>query len=83
MSTEQPEHQRTLLIVEDDAAFARTLGRLFERRGYQVRHADSLDVLREVLSEQTPDYAVVISSSKAAPPVWPACRPCASTTRKP
>ncbi|HAM76122.1 MAG TPA: two-component system response regulator, partial [Alcanivorax sp.] len=59
MSTEQPEHQRTLLIVEDDAAFARTLGRSFERRGYQVRHADSLDVLREVLSEQTPDYAVV------------------------
>ncbi|HAD63883.1 MAG TPA: two-component system response regulator, partial [Alcanivorax sp.] len=29
MSTEQPEHQRTLLIVEDDAAFARTLGRSF------------------------------------------------------
>jgi len=59
MTTEQPVPQRTLLIVEDDAAFARTLGRSFERRGYQVRHADSLDVLREVLSEQTPDYAVV------------------------
>ena len=59
MSTEQREQQRTLLIVEDDAAFARTLGRSFERRGYQVRNADSLEVLREVLSEHTPDYAVV------------------------
>ena len=59
MTTEQPEPPRTLLIVEDDAAFARTLGRSFERRGYQVRHADSLEVLREVLGEHTPDYAVV------------------------
>jgi len=25
-----------LLIVEDDEAFARTLGRSFERRGYKV-----------------------------------------------
>lgn len=30
--------ERRLLIVEDDAAFARTLVRSFERRGYQVRH---------------------------------------------
>ena len=28
--------QRLLLIVEDDAAFARTLSRSFERRGYEV-----------------------------------------------
>ena len=28
--------ERLLLIVEDDAAFARTLSRSFERRGYQV-----------------------------------------------
>ena len=26
-----------LLIIEDDDAFARTLARSFERRGYQVR----------------------------------------------
>jgi len=30
------EPDRILLIVEDDAAFARTLGRSFERRGYTV-----------------------------------------------
>ena len=28
--------QRMLLLVEDDEAFARTLGRSFERRGYRV-----------------------------------------------
>ena len=31
---------RRLLIVEDDAVFARTLARSFERRGYQVLHAE-------------------------------------------
>ena len=31
-------HERNLLIIEDDAAFARTLVRSFERRGYTVRH---------------------------------------------
>ena len=36
------EAERLLLIVEDDAAFARTLGRSFERRGYTVLHAASL-----------------------------------------
>ena len=30
------EAERLLLIVEDDAAFARTLHRSFERRGYTV-----------------------------------------------
>ena len=31
---------RLLLIVEDDEAFARTLARSFERRGYQVPHPE-------------------------------------------
>lgn len=45
-----PEHpSRRLLIVEDDAAFARTLGRSFERRGYQVALADSHDGLQASL----------------------------------
>ena len=36
------EAQRQLLIVEDDEAFARTLARSFERRGYSVLQAASL-----------------------------------------
>lgn len=50
---------RRLLIIEDDAAFARTLSRSFERRGYLVRTASSLEEARAVLDEHSPNYAVV------------------------
>ncbi|MDH7454615.1 response regulator transcription factor [Luteimonas composti] len=50
---------RRLLVVEDDAAFARTLVRSFERRGYEVRSATSLDGLARVLREFSPTHAVV------------------------
>ncbi|WP_426437876.1 response regulator transcription factor [Bradyrhizobium genosp. P] len=51
--------ERQLLIVEDDAGFARTLKRSFERRGYDVVVAASLDEVRHMLEEQSPGYAVV------------------------
>ena len=51
--------ERSLVIVEDDATFARTLKRSFERRGYQVRLCDSVPGLVELLARETPDYAVV------------------------
>ena len=52
--------ERRLLIVEDDAAFARTLGRSFERRGYTVTLAASLGEVDALLQAQpTPGYAVV------------------------
>ncbi|MCK8784872.1 response regulator transcription factor [Roseomonas sp. NAR14] len=51
---------RRLVIVEDDAAFARTLRRSFERRGYDVLAAASLEELRPLLAEgQCPGFAVV------------------------
>ena len=50
---------RLLLIVEDDAAFARTLKRSFERRNYRVLLAASLDEARELIRQETPRYAVV------------------------
>lgn len=50
---------RLLLIVEDDDAFARTLGRSFERRGYRVLHAPGLDEAEALLKEHSPGYAVV------------------------
>ena len=55
----QAEAGRVLMIVEDDAAFARTLRRSFERRGYQVLHATSLEGMNELLKEHSPGYAVV------------------------
>ncbi|GAA0747123.1 response regulator transcription factor [Ideonella azotifigens] len=48
-----------LLIVEDDDAFARTLARSFERRGYEVRRAASLDGVQALLPLHSPEYAVV------------------------
>ncbi len=50
---------RLLLIIEDDAAFARTLGRSFERRGYAVLLAASMDEATELLRRHSPGYAVV------------------------
>ena len=49
----------SLLIVEDDAAFARTLGRSFERRGYTVQHAASHTDVISLLADHSPEFAVV------------------------
>lgn len=49
----------TLFIVEDDAAFARTLQRSFDRRGYDVAVASSPAALDALLAHRTPQYAVV------------------------
>ena len=51
--------QRQLVIVEDDEAFARTLKRSFERRGYRVVTAASHEALVELLDQHRPGYAVV------------------------
>ena len=50
---------RRLLIVEDDEAFARTLVRSFERRGYQVRHLTGDDGMPALLEDFAPTHAVV------------------------
>ena len=51
--------QRLLLIVEDDAAFARTLSRSFERRGYQVLVAAGAVISVTAPAGEVPGYAVV------------------------
>ncbi len=51
--------ERLLLIIEDDAAFARTLSKSFERRGYRVLLASSLDEATAMLRQHKPGYAVV------------------------
>ena len=50
---------RRLLIVEDDANFARTLARSFERRGYAVTTLPGPDGLEARVAEFRPDHAVV------------------------
>ncbi len=57
--TDMAEASPTLLIVEDDESFARTLRRSFERRGYQVMSARSPEDMTLVLEHHRPQYAVV------------------------
>jgi len=49
----------SLLLVEDDEAFARTLKRSLERRGYTVQHANNLAECVALLDGFTPTRAVV------------------------
>ena len=51
--------QPLLLIVEDDAVFARTLQRSFERRDYRVVTASNPAEVEALLRTETPEYAVV------------------------
>ena len=53
------ESNRTLLIVEDDASFAKVLRRSFERRGYEVRICERVDDIDPMLQAFEPHYAVV------------------------
>ncbi len=53
------ENDRTLVIVEDDASFAKALRRSFERRGYLVTLCDGLDEIAALVTASPPDYAVV------------------------
>lgn len=50
---------RSLVIVEDDATFARTLKRSFEKRGYDVVVCEDKDALLRALETAVPGYAVV------------------------
>jgi two-component system response regulator RegA len=51
--------ERLLLIIEDDEAFARTLSRSFERRGYRVLVAPGREEAAALLAGHDPGYAVV------------------------
>jgi two-component system response regulator RegA len=53
------ETDRHLVIVEDDASFAKALGRSFERRGYRVRLCQRVDGIETLLGTFSPQYAVV------------------------
>lgn len=50
---------RSLLIIEDDAAFRATLERSLRRRGYEVATCDGLAEMEARLATFAPRYAVV------------------------
>jgi two-component system, response regulator RegA len=49
----------SLLLVDDDEAFLRRLGRAMERRGFQVEMAGSVAQALEAIAARPPAYAVV------------------------
>jgi len=51
--------ERVLLIVEDDAGFAQTLKRSFERRGYVVLVAATLEEMEQTMAARAPTHAVI------------------------
>ncbi|MFE1597253.1 response regulator transcription factor [Methylobacterium sp. ID0610] len=51
--------ERLLVLVEDDARFAATLARSFERRGYTVVSVAGLEALEALLAARMPHFAVV------------------------
>ncbi len=53
------ENIPSLLIVEDDASFAKALKRSFERRHYRVLLASGVAEAQAVIETETPAYAVV------------------------
>src|SRR5438132_6866763 len=53
------EALRTLLIVDDDAPLLNRLARAMERRGFEVRTADSVSAGIRAAESAAPDYAVV------------------------
>ena len=59
MKDDENSIPRTLILIEDDAAFARTLGRSFERRHYTVLSTNSLEGAQNILENHSPGYAVV------------------------
>ncbi|MDE1566593.1 response regulator transcription factor [Aquabacter sediminis] len=48
-----------LLIVEDDETLAKALRRSFERRDYDVRVCATIEGVRELIEDASPDFAVV------------------------
>src|SRR6201985_1431202 len=50
---------RKLLLIEDDASFAKALKRSFERRSYEVRICQAVNELGPMLEGYSPEYAVV------------------------
>src|SRR5882762_6777588 len=53
------EALRSLLIVDDDAPLLNRLARAMERRGFEVRTAESVSAGIQAAQTDAPEYAVV------------------------
>ncbi|MBT8145761.1 MAG: response regulator transcription factor [Gammaproteobacteria bacterium] len=51
--------EQRLLLVEDDLVFARVVSRALGQRGYEVAHAESLAMARELIVSNSFHYAIL------------------------
>lgn len=58
-ATSPDDEKSTLLLVDDDDAFRRVLGRALGKRGYAVSSAANVEAAMALALEQPPEYAVV------------------------
>ncbi len=56
---EEPKHQQTILVVDDNDSFRHLLARGLHRRGFTVYAADGYSQAMELLRVHCPDRAVV------------------------
>lgn len=54
-----PPLNSSIMVVDDDEVFARTLATAFERRGYRTRVAGDVDTAMAAAAESPPDFAVI------------------------
>lgn len=61
MDSEVPDlgEDRTLLLVDDDEAFLKRLGKAMEKRGFLVELADTVAAGKAVAQDRPPAYAVI------------------------
>jgi two-component system response regulator RegA len=50
---------KTLLVVDDDLPFRERLSRSMEKKGFEVKAAESLLLATEIIESETYDYAIV------------------------
>lgn len=58
-SAKIPVHNTQILIVEDEAVFAKAVSKRLQRNGYQTRIAGDVKSARKSFSEQTPDMILL------------------------
>jgi two-component system response regulator RegA len=54
-----PESEKTLLLLDDDAPFRQRMGRALEQRGFEVTAVASVAEAAEVVHSKPPAYAVL------------------------
>jgi two-component system response regulator RegA len=59
MTATAPEGEKTLLILDDDAAFRTRLARALESRGFEVTAVSSVSEASDIANKAPPAYAVL------------------------